>query len=1150
MKQINKIKNNVSINLFLAIMLFVAGLYLAVGAESIQKIPLNNNVSINNNIRFENIGTLACSTQACFRRPNDAVISSDGSFILVVDSSNPGVSGINLKRFNFKGGIFTDTLTFPLIQQSTNSPLLNIALNQNDTRAVIYREPTEGEKTLVQLVDLSSKTIKELLSVSSNNTKITRPAFLDAGGKKLIAGTLDLSSPQLVIIDVDADSIVNKIALSDKVESINVSPDFKQAIITYSEELGQSISVYDILSGSLFTHTLDEELSFAVDNFLGRVSFDPAGTRAIISSLGGDHAIHLLNLKTNKLTTSILSEAQNGPTISTISPDGKTVISAGSVLKKTVGFKIYKSTIQADGSTSLSNSVPFFDGSIVLDVDISPDQNKIYILELKNNLKQLKILNFKDLTQIAELQVSSDNAQSFLAIDPNGRYAITPNTKTEASVNTVTDLNSAPILKSIIPNAALVNAKTPFTIYGFLDPTKFTSDVKVCFKDSSSCATSIVVSGNGQTIRGITPKVSQLGLSNVTLTAGLISNGSLLSSVYEGVFQFVKEADLPKDNSLPNITISAPNDSTAYRKRIIEVRGQVDGTGSSVDNVLVNNIPATLTPEGVTNPNIVNFSHNIELDMDGPLQITVAAKDKSNNLAEESVSVIIDTILPTVTANIEPAGVGQFKVSGTANGTGTKVSSIKVNSSPVEFTESENVNFSTSVNSLPAEIIVLDKAGNKTQVKIANPLASDKLPPTITILSPSNGSNFKDDPTITVTVSVIDNSSVSMVELNGKDISGSTNNQYSGSLTLTPGPNSISITATDAAGNVSTSNIGISFSLSSSGTMNTPLNTPDYSNPKEFLDLDPSKDLNDGIIEKLIDKNIDIGNTFSVEIPNPPAITDGEPAQIELPRIEGLSIDAISNQPVPKGFSFATGVSFTTTDKSTITISDVNEDKLFTSLLVDATGKTFVVGLASLKPVKNKSTSNRSFKFQTTNGTPLDLITTLTIPSDASEGLAKVQIISKNDSLATIPLNVTPSKEVVVGKKIIPRPQIKEPVIATVKNQGTKLILIVKGKNFIGKIKAATIDGKLERLAGKGNFFTNVTFVPSEGIKINNFKVQKNKITLTATINSNAESGLKLFNIITPKGADIGGITFPVELKDGNLETTGSPESLLLKPTD
>ena len=91
---------------------------------------------------------------------------------------------------------------------------------------------------------------------------------------------------------------------------------------------------------------------------------------------------------------------------------------------------------------------------------------------------------------------------------------------------------------------------------------------------------------------------------------------------------------------------------------------------------------------------------------------------------------------------------------------------------------------------------------------------------------------------------------------------------------------------------------------------------------------------------------------------------------------------------------------------------------------------------------------------------------------------------------------------------------------------------------------------RLEKLIGKTNFFTNVTFVPPEGIKIKSIKVRKNSVNITAEISDDIEPGIKLFNIITPKGADIGAIIFPDLLVDGKLETTVTPEELILKSNE
>ena len=67
----------------------------------------------------------------------------------------------------------------------------------------------------------------------------------------------------------------------------------------------------------------------------------------------------------------------------------------------------------------------------------------------------------------------------------------------------------------------------------------------------------------------------------------------------------------------------------------------------------------------------------------------------------------------------------------------------------------------------------------------------------------------------------------------------------------------------------------------------------------------------------------------------------------------------------------------------------------------------------------------------------------------------------------------------------------------------------VTGKNFIGRV--ATIDGNLQKLFGKGTFFTNVTFVPSDGITITRIKVTRKKLSLNANIDSSNIHRIQLY---------------------------------------
>ena len=1169
MKIVNKIdyynKNIVKASLYLAIyFVFLSLTILRSQAEIANKILLNSEPGIEKNIRLETVNLFPnCHDSHCFKRPTDTSISNDGSFVLVADSSNQGQSGINLRRFNFSQAGFSEGQIIPLLQSSTDAPLLNISLSQNSKKAVIYREPIKTENTLVQIIDLTSNTVKELMSVTSMELQIGTPVFIDPEGKKLIAGSFT-GTPALLTIDTDTDQITNRISLPDTVQSIQVTPDFKKALITYNDTASQSVSVYSIDTGSLIKVTIDQTLSTLLDDFLGIVSTDLFSKQAVIRSLGGNHVLHLLNLENNKLRSQILDKASDGPTISVISPDGKTIISAGTVLDDPIGLKVYKTGIQSDGSLSSTKTVTFPDGSITLDVTISPDQSKVYILVLKAQKKQLKILSLRDLSLISEIPVSNDNGQSFIQIDPNGRYAISPNTNTEPSVSIIQDLNLGPILKSINPNSGFTGSDTDFTINGFINPAIF-SNTMICFGTNQLCSPNATLSSDGLTITGTTPKFQDIGTLDVLIGAKSNIDSSVKISKYDSLFQVKKGTAITvvTDTTPPDITISTPQESRILNTKRILVLGKVDGTGSLIDSITVNGKIAVLTSEGSSSPNIVNFSSDAQFLNDGNNEIKIVAKDKSNNISEKSVKISIDTINPTISANVETIGNEQFQVTGKVDGTGSNIASIKVNNVSVSFKEGQEASFSTITNIQPIKIVVFDKAGNKNESTISNTQGQDKKPPVIVVSTPNNGQAFEDTNNIQVAFTVTDDSSVKEISFNGMTLP--ITNTYVQNITLKPGQNLISISAIDTSGNSSSTKIIVSYApLESESTpIPTPTPTPTSSpitnkgneqpQEKQIITLDPdTDDLGTALINKFTELTkdgmlVDIGSTLSVEITNAPPIPEGEPAKIEVPKIKTLEDAAASeSSDIPKGFSFATNINFSNNNR--IQITDEVKNRQNVAVLQDSKGRTFIVGFAFFRGVigSSKLRAQKNFKFQSVDGTPQELITTFTVPGDATEGDVTVSILNQNESLATIPLKVAPSKEVKVGKKLIDKPQIKEPIIAEVQRSGKQLLLRVKGRNFIGKI--ATIDGQLERLIGKANALTNITFTPDEGIRVKRFKLKGNKlIELVAELDDNIKPGVKFFNVITPKGADIGGIVFPETLSNGRLQTTASPVSLILE---
>lgn len=1075
----------------------------------------------------ENI--LKCNGKNCFNKPLDITVSNDDSFFLVTDSDES--SGSFLRRFDVQGGTAVNVKNINL--GTNNTGQLNVSINKNNNLAVVYNESSETNPTILQIVDLIDNSVKSIQSISSGKLQIGAASFADASGETLIAGTIDSVNPEIVTIDVKNDQILNHTPILDLARSIHISPDFKSALITHGDLLAQSVSLYDIQNTSVTEFDIDASLAFSLDDLSSRVQFNASGNKAVISTVGGNHVLHLLDIQNKKFITKVLDKTIEGPSFTTISPDGKTAIVVGNILDISTGFKLYKLTVARDNSVNLSGTTQFLDNSIVLDAKITPDQSKILILLLKGGSKQLLILNLKDLSTISSLTLSSDNTQSSLQVSPSGLFAATRNTS-EGSVSFIRDLDPNPILKNISPTASFISGGSSFVIDGFIDPaTNSLNNTKVCFRSSDFCASNISISKDGRKISGIIPRFPQAGFADIIL----ISSGndrSTRTSRYEDIFQFVS-GTLLSDTFPPAITLFAPGDFSITNTKKVLVLGKVDGTGSKVKSVTVNGKDANLSFKGISSQNVANFISDAEFNSDGISEIVITAIDDASNISEKIVKVKIDTVLPVITATAESVGSNTFKISGTVNGTGSDVSSVFINSQQVIFDKSEIVNFSATTSTLPIKIIVSDSAGNKNQLSISNPLVGDKSSPAINILSPSNGSVFNNSG-INISFTVTDESPIKEVLVNGAVTLPSSGNQYSATTILNPGQNLITIEATDESNNSVKTSIKVVYSpenIQQPSDQNSDQTGSETPQEKEVLTLpNDTEDLSKEIINQLSvgRDEININSFSSVEISNPPPIPEGNEATIEIPEGTETTIQEDEISEVPKGFSFATDINFKD-ENPILAESDSNQN---IALLVDSSGRAFVVGFAFRS--EDQSTNN--------------LVSTFTVPSDASEGEAKISILSGNESIASILISIKPENSVQNSKSSnnIGKPQIIEPIVPIVKKAGSLLRLTIKGRNFIGR--SAIIDGKLEKLVSKAQFFTNVTFVPDEGIKLKKFRLINNSIIITAELKEDLKPGIKLFNIITPKGSDIGAIVFPDPIVNGKLQATASPENLIFENTN
>jgi hypothetical protein len=196
--------------------------------------------------------------------------------------------------------------------------------------------------------------------------------------------------------------------------------------------------------------------------------------------------------------------------------------------------------------------------------------------------------------------------------------------------------------------------------------------------------------------------------------------------------------------------------------------------------------------------------------------ISGTALDKAGNSASAAVVLNIDETRPTVTATPVPA----------ANSAGWNNSNVTINFncsdtlSGVDFCPTQTIATTEGANQVfsgPAR----DRAGNTSTASAA--LNIDKTPPSLKITAPLSGATVI-VPTVTLEGLVTDTlSGVAGVTCNG------TPAQVSGSaltcgVPLSVGLNMISVVATDAAGNATTSSLTINFSATPTISITSPLN--------------------------------------------------------------------------------------------------------------------------------------------------------------------------------------------------------------------------------------------------------------------------------------------------------------------------------------
>ncbi|MBI4752154.1 MAG: hypothetical protein HY774_27010 [Acidobacteria bacterium] len=324
-------------------------------------------------------------------------------------------------------------------------------------------------------------------------------------------------------------------------------------------------------------------------------------------------------------------------------------------------------------------------------------------------------------------------------------------------------------------------------------------------------------------------------------------------------------AQAPQDTTAPVITIAEPAQGLITKTSPITVSGTV--TDSSAVTVTINGQPITLSG--------AQFSTPVTL-AEGSNTITVLATDTFGNVGTATRNVTLDTTAPVLTVTSPQDGATTTETQLTITGTVTDATTTTVTVNNVAATRIGN-EFSAVVSLVegPNTFIIRaeDAARNKAETTrtVTLQVQQDTTPPVITITEPAEGLITNLSP-VTVSGTVTDASTVTVTVNNQPaPLSGT---QFTASVTLIEGSNTIAVSATDAFGNAS--------SASRSVVLDTAAPVLTITSPEDGATTTESQIT---VIGTVTD-----ATATTVTVNNVPATRNGNEFSVAVPLVEGTNL--------------------------------------------------------------------------------------------------------------------------------------------------------------------------------------------------------------------------------------------------------------------
>ncbi len=300
---------------------------------------------------------------------------------------------------------------------------------------------------------------------------------------------------------------------------------------------------------------------------------------------------------------------------------------------------------------------------------------------------------------------------------------------------------------------------------------------------SDSTATTVTVNGIQVTITAgqFTTQINLAeGLNTVTVVAtDAASNTSTVTR------------EIIRDTTPPALIVSQPAGDVVTKEAAYAVTGNV--TDSTALTVTINGTPVSPGTNG-------DFTFNAVL-VEGSNTILIIATDAVGNTSSVSRKIVRDSTPPTLTVTSPSTGMVTTANTVTVNGTvfDSTAVTITANGTPLpvngdgSFTGQVPIMEGTNV----ITVVATDAVGNTST--ITQSVIRDTAPPVLTLSTPSDNTVTRDT-SAAVSGTVTDSTSITLL-VNGAPVTPGPTGSFTTSVPLTEGVNTVTVSATDAAGN-------------------------------------------------------------------------------------------------------------------------------------------------------------------------------------------------------------------------------------------------------------------------------------------------------------------------------------------------------------